>query len=666
MICAKSGHGAFQKQHDNGEFACPGFKMISSNIDTLFKRGIFTSESNSDIDSIIISWGQLLRSQKQKGRVSPPRRATPPTPPRADFPATASPRVTGWGAPKKDTFPPLPSSPAWGKEQALRRTAPQLTTSKTEVDHTSPREPGDNSAATDNNNNNEDEDDDFGIFGKEFGFIDATPKDQKKPTERIEFGMSSDAYLEICMDREHLIAETKETTVYRAVMNQYGCEEPVAVKLWQLPQNESTDDYKKNLKQWNDEQSIISQAARVNNASVVFIHTPVKFAYPRFGGPTYLGIVMPLYDGHLGQLYDRSKFGREDTLVKKVSSANGARALCRQICQAYASCHRNSPQIVHRDVKPANVLFSSNFEVVDGIPVPQLKLCDFAHAKLFKPIEGSVAHTKVKPHNGAYTKRFQEYWTPPEMAGKGTRAQHRASVDLWGMGLLIFFVASRGNALFKTKSEALEGSPSRTIQARKQETGFKTKHLRFALFEDLICKLVRVEPSERISAETALLHPAMWTNKQIADFLFELVRSAESGDRAANIVLSRAALDHIPENWFKSLDERRQILLKAHLRDKPEVEQKKFDPSGSYEFFIKFRNCYAHLKQARQFVTDPVQVLADMVVEVSPTLLPALVDLVMEVYEHEAIQADQRSGSIQFYLLQDPDLGMSVSGDSNA
>ncbi|KAK0424313.1 hypothetical protein QR680_008605 [Steinernema hermaphroditum] len=166
-----------------------------------------------------------------------------------------------------------------------------------------------------------------------------------------------------------------------------------------------------------------------------------------------------------GELYkDLQKCGR--------FSEERAAKLMFQMSDALAYCHLK--KVIHRDIKPENLLLSVNGD---------LKIADF----------GWSVHA---PNKRRGTMCGTLDYLPPEMI---LRQEHDEKVDLWSLGVLCYeFLCGR---------PPFESETSQQTYKLITSVDFKFPDHVSPEARDLVSKLLKRRPHERLSLEKVLRHP---------------------------------------------------------------------------------------------------------------------------------------------------------------
>ncbi|XP_032095777.1 MAP kinase-activated protein kinase 5 isoform X4 [Cebus imitator] len=201
----------------------------------------------------------------------------------------------------------------------------------------------------------------------------------------------------------------------------------------------------------------------------------------------------------------------DDGRGRAISQNQPAPALYREASQpsnkaALALRHCHLLNIAHRDLKPENLLFKDN-----SLDAP-VKLCDFGFAKI--------------DQGDLMTPQFTPYYVAPQVLEAQRRHQkeksgiiptsptpytYNKSCDLWSLGVIIYVMLC-GYPPFYSKHH------SRTIpkdMRRKIMTGsFEFPEEEWSqiseMAKDVVRKLLKVKPEERLTIEGVLDHP--WLN----------------------------------------------------------------------------------------------------------------------------------------------------------
>jgi len=171
-----------------------------------------------------------------------------------------------------------------------------------------------------------------------------------------------------------------------------------------------------------------------------------------------------------------------DTNLSPVKNEDKLRSYIRDVLEALVYLH--SQGIIHGDIKLENMLLKSN----DGQErrIPTVKLCDFGLSRIIDKNTG---------------KAFMEFpvgtahYMAPEIKAK---AYVDEKIDMWALGVVLYKMAVAYKPTQITGYKYVNGPiPFRKIDWRK-----RTPEL-----QDLIVRMLAMDPTERISAEEALRHP---------------------------------------------------------------------------------------------------------------------------------------------------------------
>ncbi|KAL8138891.1 hypothetical protein V2J09_004892 [Rumex salicifolius] len=241
-----------------------------------------------------------------------------------------------------------------------------------------------------------------------------------------------------------------------------------------------------------------------------------------------VNLVMELCAG--GELFDR-------IIAKGHYSEREAAKLCRQIVTVVHNCH--SMGVMHRDLKPENFLFLSPDE--DS----PLKATDFGLSVFFK------AGKKFTDLVGS------AYYVAPEVL----RRSYGAEADIWSAGVILYILLS-GVPPFWGESE--QGIFDAILRGHL-DFGSDPWPSISSSAKDLVNKMLRQDPKERLPAVEVLNHPWMRVDGVASDKPLDIaVLSRMKQFRAMN-KLKKVALRVIAENlseeeivglkeMFKSID----------------------------------------------------------------------------------------------------------------
>eukprot|EP00262_Sarcandra_glabra_P017117 TRINITY_DN576_c0_g1_i1.p1 TRINITY_DN576_c0_g1~~TRINITY_DN576_c0_g1_i1.p1 ORF type:complete len:517 (-),score=74.47 TRINITY_DN576_c0_g1_i1:374-1924(-) len=241
-----------------------------------------------------------------------------------------------------------------------------------------------------------------------------------------------------------------------------------------------------------------------------------------------VNLVMELCAG--GELFDR-------IIAKGHYSERAAAALCREIVTVVHNCH--SMGVMHRDLKPENFLFLNED---DDSP---LKATDFGLSVFFKP--GEVFKDLVG----------SAYYVAPEVL----RHHYGAEADIWSAGVILYILLS-GVPPFWAENE--QGIFDAVLHGHIDFSSDPWPSISSGA-KELVKKMLRADPKERLSAVEILNHPWVREDGDASDKPIDItVLSRMKQFRAMN-KLKKVALKVIAENlseeeiiglkeMFKSMD----------------------------------------------------------------------------------------------------------------
>jgi len=155
-----------------------------------------------------------------------------------------------------------------------------------------------------------------------------------------------------------------------------------------------------------------------------------------------------------------------------------------QILQAVRYIHKM--RVVHRDIKPENIMIMGR----EPNGLLHVKLIDFGTAKLFS--EGN----KHKALVGS------SYYIAPEVI----RGKYDESCDLWSVGVIMYIMLT-GTPPFNGDDD---DEILKAVSIGKYDTNLDSYKALTPNAKDLLTKLLKFNPTQRITAAEALSHP--WFN----------------------------------------------------------------------------------------------------------------------------------------------------------
>ena len=163
--------------------------------------------------------------------------------------------------------------------------------------------------------------------------------------------------------------------------------------------------------------------------------------------------------------------------------------------------HLHQLKVVHRDVKPQNVLLSTPNSKGDT----RAMISDFGLCKKLNP--GKKSFSKISGIAGT------EGWIAPEMMMPEEQTVSYA-VDVFSLGCVYYYVLSKGFHPFGVSFRR---------QANILSRDYKLDKLTNSTAKNVIEKMIAHEAKDRPNANSLIRHPVFWSKERILTFL--MVRS---------------------------------------------------------------------------------------------------------------------------------------------
>eukprot|EP00359_Climacostomum_virens_P009954 CAMPEP_0204905458 /NCGR_PEP_ID=MMETSP1397-20131031/5431_1 /ASSEMBLY_ACC=CAM_ASM_000891 /TAXON_ID=49980 /ORGANISM="Climacostomum Climacostomum virens, Strain Stock W-24" /LENGTH=720 /DNA_ID=CAMNT_0052074341 /DNA_START=38 /DNA_END=2197 /DNA_ORIENTATION=- len=212
-------------------------------------------------------------------------------------------------------------------------------------------------------------------------------------------------------------------------------------------------------------------------------------------------IMYSLNHPHIVKLYNHFEDDRNFYLVLELASGgtlwhrlakfksfdeDSAAQYLRELILAVEYLHSREPPIIHRDIKPENLLLDK--EGREG----RIKVADFGWSNFFNDDRSRQTYCGTLDY------------LAPEMI---TQQGHGTSLDIWNLGVLLYELLA-GEAPFKAANQQ-----AMFDKIMRVKIDFPKNFPPMA--KDLVQRLLKADPDERISITDIMRHPWMMTHQPI-------------------------------------------------------------------------------------------------------------------------------------------------------
>ncbi|CAL8241833.1 unnamed protein product [Merluccius merluccius] len=202
------------------------------------------------------------------------------------------------------------------------------------------------------------------------------------------------------------------------------------------------------------------------------------------------------------------------------------RNLVKEVLSSLSVLHGQTPQIIHRDIKPQNVLLD-----VCG----KARLADFG-------ISRRLPNGQTTLHTGSAGTKC---WMARETLDEDVDVPCKMSADIQVAGMLTYYILSGGHHPF---------GRSFRCECNIYEGTYNLQHVKDVIATDIIEWMINTNPKERPSVEQCLAHPFFWSTSRKIEYLRSIGNEEEVRNykRTDKCLLDEMDLDvgeAIWKNW---------------------------------------------------------------------------------------------------------------------
>ncbi|XP_051756599.1 uncharacterized protein LOC127516227 isoform X1 [Ctenopharyngodon idella] len=228
---------------------------------------------------------------------------------------------------------------------------------------------------------------------------------------------------------------------------------------------------------------------------------------PQLDNPSIVRYVDFAEDDHFGYLalqlceYTLEEYIQEHLPDDSAERSLVLKKLVREVLYSLQVLHQPQTKVLHRDIKPQNVLIDINGKA---------RLADFGISRRLNlsqtTLRTSIAGTRC--------------WKAKESIDEEVNIGYKRSSDIQVAGMLVYYILSRGHHPFG-KGPFCEVN---ILQGR-----YSLEHLDDDVAKDLIEWMINEDPNNRPTVEQTLAHPFFWTDERRVEYLKKMGNQNETG-----------------------------------------------------------------------------------------------------------------------------------------